>query len=459
MRLLFLHMDVARSLPSDGQYPTCGVRATPSPTSTANFGESCEALPCSSSYCNPESKTCAGFPGAGEACAAEDLADSLGTRCATTSGSRLYCAADGICKVRPASGNECDIAAQNCENNRNCVERIDGGGTICALASRLGDFCSDEAATTCWRQGLNFGRVLQGWTQDLKCEGGVCAEDKGGGVGSLCAANEGVCAQTGFSCAVAQDGEKRCLLVANMDDSDTQECFKGRSYDAIALFSCPGGYTCNDARQSRTDFDYTLEFCFSDVLGKKGQDCDIYGGGVKCEAELRCSRYSATSDFLSTRERCVTIAKDGESCDGNMLAQCLPNWPSVGACENNVCSVDGSQSPPCAENQSIIQVIDPNDNSRRADVCVNYQQEQGQKCQVSAPPLGGIYQQFKCKEGQGLECRQPVTAGRFDVEGTCSIVAARGARCARGEAIVCAEGFACVNGSCQPQTPFGGSRR
>jgi hypothetical protein len=296
---------------------------------------------------------------------------------------------------------------------------------------------------------MNFGRVRPGWTQDMRCDAGVCAEDKHGGTATLCVDDERVCAATRTTCAVAQDGKKRCLPVADLSASESQECYKAGSYGAIALYSCPAAYSCNAGKKSATALDYSLGFCYSDTPAAQGQSCKVYGGGVRCNDGLHCTYYIADSGGFSSQEVCVSHAKDGERCGGASFSECIGDWPVTGKCDNGACKLDRSKAPPCAEGQEVIKVLDPRDTLREAEVCVNYQQEQGKFCQVSAPPLGGaIYQEFKCKEG--LLCTQREGPGRFNVDGTCSVVVGIGARCSLDENIVCPAALACLNETCQP---------
>lgn len=429
----------------DGLSPTCGKSPSPSPSAKAFFGKSCENLACAFDYCNPDSKTCTDFPAPGEACAAPELAATNGRRCALYSAlGDTYCAEDEMCQLVMKDGDECDIENPQCATNRDCVERIDGSGTSCAVAVGLGHLCGDARNETCWQQGLSSKSIPKGWTQDLTCAAGVCAENKPGGIGSLCGDDENACVQTGSTCAQDQAGEKRCLNVANLEESDAQECYRGVSYDEIALFSCPADYTCDKAKTLFSSSDYSVEFCYSNNLAGDGEACDSYGGGIKCKSGLRCGRV----DSLSSSEICVSAAEEGGSCGGDSFAECRPGFPSTGSCEKNICIIDSSRSTPCEEGQETIQVLDPNDRARMADVCVDYQQEKGERCEVSAPPLAGaIFIAFKCKEG--LECRQPESVSRFDVSGTCSAIASDGGRCAPDENVVCVKGFACMNGSCQ----------
>lgn len=97
----------------------------------------------------------------------------------------------------------------------------------------------------------------------------------------------------------------------------------------------------------------------------------------------------------------------------------------------------------------MINVLNPRNISQSVEVCVNYQVEQGGKCQVAAPPLeGAVYQSLRCKEG--LLCKQPATVARFNVEGKCAVFVGEGEQCS-GETVACsfADGFSCIDGTCQ----------
>lgn len=134
-----------------------------------------------------------------------------------------------------------------------------------------------------WRDGLPFGRALDTATQDLVCDSGVCAEDKEAGLATSCISTAD-CESSGYTCAAAQDGKSRCLKVVT--NLEVDECYRGKSYEAVSLNSCPVGSSCDEPALAPTQTDFQLGFCFQDTLLSKGQACNALGGGKKCKTEV-----------------------------------------------------------------------------------------------------------------------------------------------------------------------------
>lgn len=151
----------------------------------------------------------------------------------------------------------------------------------------------------------------------------------------------------------------------------------------------------------------------------EGEACDSSAGGVKCGAGLVCAR-----EGLAASEQCRAAAADGDACgDYAGGAVCTAVWPAVAKCVSGRCQIDSSAVPPCDAGRQAVQVRAGRDRQEVA-VCVSWQQQAGERCQVAAP-LGSPYLEFQCAEGSGLVCRKLPGTGRYDAEGTCVTVGYR----------------------------------
>jgi hypothetical protein len=148
-----------------------------------SLGESCASLPCYDfDWCNPATKMCEEKPGEGQPCLSAPTGNGLA--CRDLGG--LFCdksgGSVGVCRNQTSQGQVCNLAlgSYSCFEQTTCVVGADGSGR-CLQALPIGYFC-DKPEDTCWRKGFKatFSQAPD-WTQDLRCEASVCAEDRGGG--------------------------------------------------------------------------------------------------------------------------------------------------------------------------------------------------------------------------------------------------------------------------------------
>lgn len=254
----------------------------------ALFGQPCDDRSCGVLYCNPNSITCSDFPGEGEACAAPEDAGEFEEVCSRFSDAgELFCKG-GVCTREKGVKDNCETRTDRCVPGTVCLALDSGLGSKCRQVFGLGEACGDELNAACWRKGyLEEGRAPLSYTEDLVCAAGFCAEERVGGLASLCSGDDDpVCGSTGTVCAMAQDGEYRCLKVA--DVSKRTSCFRSEDARSIALHKCPTRYACQVPPPSTGGLAVSLGFCFTIEGVAAGQPCSLYSGGNKCLAGLTC---------------------------------------------------------------------------------------------------------------------------------------------------------------------------
>jgi hypothetical protein len=437
----------------DGQLaPKCGVFDPNSPGSVTNatLGESCSVLPCNDfDWCNPATKICEDPPAEGSPCAQPPTTNGL--VCLDLQG--LFCdksgGGAGVCRNQTAAGQVCNstIGSVSCPDQSDCITGVDGTAR-CLQGLAIGYFC-DKPEYTCWRKGYKPNYNLpEGWTQDMRCEAGVCAADIQGGELTLCESGQ-TCA-AGLVCSVGQDGRQRCMgLAPEGPGSYNDACRIPEPTDSqtgglreYGRKACREGTKCV---LSKADNDFDRGYCYTVTGVGRGQRCDLYGGTGCVEKDsagtLICESYSNPISS-SAEDVCVGRAENGGACNGNSFDSCLAAFPASDYCdENNKCVRDVSNS--CSQDGGCgagLQCVDVD----KVKVCVDYQRGLGQTCEQSEPVFGIGLWKLKCKPEFTCFSR---SEARFNVAGVCSTVVAPGQRCAPAENLECPG--ACINGTCQ----------
>jgi hypothetical protein len=432
----------------------CGVsvRESPGPQTNAELGQSCAALPCFDyDWCNPASKVCEDEPAEGKPCATVPTGN--GDVCRPFEG--LFCdksgGGAGVCRKSATVDEVCNPAFGKaaCSEPSNCVVGADGTAR-CRQVMSVGYFC-DKPKLACWRQGLTTTvPQADGWTQDLRCEAGVCAEDRAGGELTLCEGGE-ACA-SGLVCSRGQDGRQRCMTLAPEGAgvygdacwwTDVSGLFS--AYRQYGRRACREGSVCVLPKAETGNLNGG--YCYTTAGAGKGEFCNKLYGGTSCAgkdsagAPVSCEFYTFAGSS-ETSEVCAGRAANGGACNGNSFNSCVSPVPGSAFCnadgvcqrdDSKVCSPDGT----CTAGRQCMEIDG-------LQACVDYERELGETCERGRQIMGPGIWELKCKPEFTCFSR---SLGRFDVSGVCSTVVAPGARCAPAENLECPG--ACVNGTCQ----------
>lgn len=405
-----------------------------------------------------------GSPGSGgegrlnDSCSSDDMC-----------GSELYCSGGGI---------DPDRAVSICEV---CRPRLTEGEPCTTLSARIcaeGLYCRfvDDMPRSCQPPQPNEARCIE----NEECASGYCNSDRdplggrgicdeSGNVGDPCErtcryenyCNGGTCAARRPSGEACTDGEQ-CLAFLCNDDRicgapDGQGCRRdedcasrrcaggvcGGSSDGSCFDDeqCPDGQLCNfdtdrcvepqpDGAPCRRDEECRSDFCTDDdrcgARPSVGDPCTSFSGD--CALDAYCSQ-----------GRCALRAAPGEACDSLEACQ-LPFLCQGGRCRlPNLACMPARAGEPCA----LLRVCD--DDSWCdfvGGVVCRSRFGIGEECQAS--PVPGVR---VCAAGSLCLADETGTS-------RCLAQAREGDGCGAGS-IGCAEGLACVEGTCMPAGDVG----